>query len=73
AYGGSGRRFDWSLLEHYDGNIPFLLSGGITPDSINDIKQCHHPLYAGIDLNSGFETSPAQKDVEKLKKFILNI
>ena len=68
--GGSGEQFDWSILDEYDGDIPFLLSGGIGPDDAEKVKAFHHPQFAGIDLNSRFETEPGVKDVEKLKKFI---
>ena len=69
-YGGSGKRFDWTLLDAYHGETPFLLSGGLTPDCLGEIKRLRHPLFAGIDLNSGFEISPAFKDVGKLKDLI---
>lgn len=68
--GGSGEQFDWSILDEYDGDIPFLLSGGIGPDDAEKVKAFHHPQFAGIDLNSRFEIEPGVKDVEKLKKFI---
>ena len=71
--GGSGEQFDWSVLEAYDGNIPFLLSGGIGPEDTERVLKYSHPQFAGIDLNSRFEISPAVKDVEKLKKFIQTI
>ena len=71
--GGSGEQFDWSVLETYDGNIPFLLSGGIGPDDAERVLKFNHPQFAGIDLNSRFEISPALKDVEKLKSFIQTI
>ena len=73
GYGGSGTRFDWSLLKFYQGETPFLLSGGLTPDCADDIKQLIHLQFVGIDLNSGFETSPAMKDVVRLKDFIHEI
>ena len=73
AYGGSGQSFDWTLLEAYTGATPFLLSGGIRPDSIGDLFRFTHPRWAGIDLNSGFETAPAQKDVAALSAFIRQI
>lgn len=73
TYGGSGEQFDWSILDAYDGNIPFLLSGGIGPDDAERIKAFHHPQCVGIDLNSRFEISPALKDVEKLREFIKKI
>ena len=70
SYGGSGKQFDWSVLSAYKGQTPFLLSGGINPDSAEALRNFSHPKLAGIDLNSGFETSPGMKDVEKLKTFI---
>lgn len=70
GYGGSGRRFNWSLLAHYQGDIPFLLSGGIGPDDVEDILSFHHPMLKGIDLNSRFELAPAVKDVDLLRGFI---
>lgn len=70
GYGGSGKQFDWSVLTAYKGQTPFLLSGGINPDSVEVIRNFHHPKLAGLDLNSGFETAPGLKDIEKLKTFI---
>ena len=72
-YGGSGKQFDWSVLEAYTGETPFLLSGGLRPESAEAIRRFHHPPLAGIDLNSGFEIEPGLKDVEKLKRFIHDI
>ncbi len=68
--GGSGEHFDWSVLNSYDGDIPFLLSGGIGPDDADRVKAFHHPQFAGIDLNSRFETSPGVKDINLLKEFL---
>lgn len=68
--GGSGRRFDWSVLDHYDLDIPYLLSGGISPDSANEVLAAFSkPHLAGIDLNSRFESAPGIKDSEKLTNF----
>jgi phosphoribosylanthranilate isomerase len=69
-YGGSGSSFDWSLLNQYSGKTKFILSGGIRPDSLEALHQISHPLWAGIDLNSRFETAPAQKDISLLNAFI---
>ena len=71
--GGSGRRFEWSLLDAYSGPLPFLLSGGIGPDDAARIKAFAHPRCIGIDINSRFETSPAVKDVRAVKNFIQEI
>ena len=70
AAGGTGKRFDWSLLDAYDGSLPFILSGGIGPESVAGIAAVSHPKLAGIDLNSRFETAPGVKDVEALARFI---
>ena len=68
--GGSGNQFDWSVLDAYDGDLPFLLSGGIGPDDAERVKAFHHPKCIGIDLNSKFEVEPGLKDVGKLKSFL---
>ena len=71
--GGSGRQFDWQVLEQYDGEVPFLLSGGIGPEDASRLHAFHHPKCIGIDLNSRFEIEPGVKDVEKLKGFLNEI
>ncbi len=68
--GGSGQKFDWSLLNHYDSSLPFLLSGGIGPDDVEDILLVEHPRLCGVDLNSQFELEPGLKNVELLRGFV---
>lgn len=68
--GGSGEQFNWDVLNAYDGKTPFLLSGGIGPEDVERVRNFAHPQFAGIDLNSRFETEPGLKDVESLKTFI---
>lgn len=70
GYGGSGRSFDWQLLSNYQDSVPFLLSGGICPESLPALLRFRHPRWAGIDLNSGFETAPAIKNNTALSTFI---
>lgn len=70
GHGGSGVKYDWALLDSYRGNTPFLLSGGIGEDDVERIKAVSHPQFAGVDLNSRFETAPGVKDVERLRHFI---
>ena len=70
SVGGNGEKFDWSVLANYVGNTPFLLSGGIGPDDAKRVKAFHHSKCIGIDLNSRFESSPALKDIAKLKQFL---
>ena len=37
-YGGSGKQFDWEILRHYRGSIPFLITGGIGKDDAERLK-----------------------------------
>ena len=69
-YGGSGNQFDWTLLNRYTGNTPFLLSGGINQYSAAAIRNFHHPRIAGVDINSRFESSPGLKDIGRIQTFI---
>lgn len=71
--GGNGRQFDWSVLQRYQGRLPFLLSGGIGPDDAQRIRAFQFPGCIGIDLNSRFETEPGVKDVDALRTFIETI
>jgi phosphoribosylanthranilate isomerase len=71
--GGSGIAFDHSILYQYDLGIPFLLSGGISPEHADQIKELRLKQLYGIDINSKFETAPGSKDTEKVKRFIQKI
>lgn len=70
SFGGSGNKFDWTLLNSYEGKLPYFLSGGISIDDIDKIKQQNHPMLYAIDVNSKFELSPGLKDIELLDVFI---
>ncbi|MFV0531107.1 MAG: phosphoribosylanthranilate isomerase [Flavobacteriales bacterium] len=72
-YGGTGKKFNWNLLENYTFEKPFLLSGGITKNEVEAILNLDHPQLAGIDLNSGFEISPGIKNIKDLAFFIHKI
>lgn len=73
-YGGSGKKFDWTILETAEINKPFLLSGGIGVDDVDKVKAFaegkHSTEIFAIDINSKFEISPGVKDMEKVKTFI---
>ena len=71
--GGNGEKFDWTVLDAYTGDTPFLLSGGIGPDDANRVLDFHHNKCIGIDLNSRFESAPGLKDVKVLKPFLQNL
>lgn len=69
-FGGTGKSFNWDVLNNYKGKKKFFLSGGIGPDSVKEIKKFSHPKCVGIDINSKFEYAPGRKDVQLINKFI---
>jgi phosphoribosylanthranilate isomerase len=69
-FGGSGQKFDWQILMQQKLYLPFFLSGGISLDDIEDIKNLEIPGLFALDINSRFEITPGLKDVEKIKNFI---
>ena len=71
--GGSGEQFDWSLIQFYAGELPFLLSGGIGPADAPRICEFRHPHLVGVDINSRFESAPGLKDPDWVKTFIHQI
>jgi phosphoribosylanthranilate isomerase len=68
-YGGNGIKFNWEMLQNYKGEVPFLLSGGITKKDANEIKRINHPKFIGVDVNSGFEIEPGLKNIQDIKEF----
>ena len=66
-HGGSGKTFDWGLLDSYTLEVPFFLSGGISLENLEEVKKIKHPQFYGVDLNSRFETEPGLKDIQKLQ------
>ena len=77
SYGGTGKKFDWNLLQGLSVRKPFFLSGGIEVGDIGKIKEFSKEAVAkdlfSLDVNSKFELSPGIKDMEKLKRFIKEI
>lgn len=71
--GGSGRKFNWSLIDGVNFPADFLLSGGIGTDDATSIAQLHHPQFAGVDLNSRFETTPGIKSATLLHQFMQSL
>lgn len=70
-HGGSGKKFDWSVLETYPFDKGFLLSGGLDEESAAEVLALRQqiPQLQGVDLNSKFEDAPGLKNIEKLKNF----
>jgi phosphoribosylanthranilate isomerase len=74
-HGGTGRKFDHSLLTAYSGSTPWLLSGGLGPEEAPALALFarKNPRCAGFDINSRFETAPGTKDPEAIKQFMKTI
>ncbi len=66
--GGLGRAFDWRLLQSLDPGVPFMLSGGLTPDNV--AMALAVTRAPGVDVSSGVERAPGDKDPELIRAFI---
>jgi phosphoribosylanthranilate isomerase len=65
--GGTGETFSWELVDAHDRRTPIVLSGGITPDNVQEAITATHPF--AVDTASGTEASPGRKDPAKLSAF----
>lgn len=63
AYGGTGEKFDWKVLNENKINKPFFLSGGIGLKDVEKLKTFHHPYFYCADLNSRVEIEAGIKDI----------
>lgn len=71
--GGHGKTFDWEVLQGLDRFMPFMLSGGLTPETVGEAIGTIRGLgltLAGVDVSSGVESAPGVKDVQKIKAFV---
>jgi phosphoribosylanthranilate isomerase len=66
--GGLGRTFDWRLLENLDPGMPFMLSGGLDPGNVGEALRITHA--PGVDVSSGVERAPGEKDPDKIRAFV---
>jgi phosphoribosylanthranilate isomerase len=67
-YGGTGQIAPWHLLAGFDPGVPVILAGGLTPDNVAEAIRTVRP-YA-VDVAGGVESSPGNKDPDKLRRFI---
>jgi phosphoribosylanthranilate isomerase len=66
--GGLGKPFDWHLLEELDLAVPYMLSGGLDPDNVAAALRI--TSAPGVDVSSGVERAPGEKDHDKIRAFI---
>jgi phosphoribosylanthranilate isomerase len=66
--GGLGQPFDWRLLENLDPGVPFMLSGGLDAGNVGEALRITGA--GGVDVSSGVERAPGEKDPEKIRAFI---
>lgn len=67
---GSGKVFDWSLVDQIPSGVRLILAGGLTPENVASAVEYVNPW--GVDVSSGVEASPGRKDALKVKRFIEN-
>ena len=77
AYGGTGEKFNWDILNGLNINKPFFLSGGIGPDDVDELVKFSTTNVAkdlfALDVNSKFEKAPGVKDMQLVQQFIRQI
>ena len=66
--GGNGRPFDWSLTREFRPSVPWLLSGGLDPDTVETAIALSGAR--GVDVSSGVESAPGVKDPAKIRAFV---
>ncbi len=64
--GGTGKKLDWQTLKQFNPGLPWFLAGGLTPDNVLEALALIEP--DGIDLSSGVERSPGDKDLDLVAK-----
>ena len=67
--GGNGEPFDWGILKGLSDQTPFILSGGLSPDTVKEAIASVQPF--GVDVSSGVESIAGVKDNDKIENFIL--
>lgn len=66
--GGLGKAFDWTLLQNLDPGLPFMLSGGLDADNVAEALRITRA--PGVDVSSGVERAPGEKDPDKIRIFV---
>ncbi len=72
-YGGSGEVFNWEILENYQLEKQYFLSGGISLDNLDGLEKIDISRVHALDVNSKFEVRPGLKDIELLQKLKIEL
>lgn len=71
--GGHGRAFDWNILSALPPTLPFMLSGGLSPENVGEAIRAIRGMglaLAGVDVSSGVESAPGVKDLGRIRAFV---
>lgn len=74
--GGHGKVFDWRVLSALPPDLPFMLSGGLTPENVGGAIRTIRDMglnLTGVDVSSGVESAPGVKDLGKIRAFIAEV
>jgi len=69
--GGTGKTFDWSLIDTLALRLPIILAGGLTPENVGEAIRKVRPF--AVDVNSGVEREPGRKDVDRLQELVKQV
>lgn len=69
--GGNGVAFDWDIMDQWPENVPYILSGGLHMDNVADALR--KTGTNAIDVSSGVESEPGQKDINRIEKFLSQV
>ncbi len=69
--GGTGKTLDWNMLQQFSPSCPWFLAGGLTPDNI--VEALNQVKPSGIDLSSGVERAPGDKDLDKVAQLFARL
>ena len=70
AQPGSGESYDWSIFASMPKGVRYVVSGGLTPENVQDAISLTAPY--GVDVSSGVEREPGRKDATKVRRFVQN-
>ncbi len=68
--GGNARSFDWNIVKDFSPDYRWILSGGLNPNNVNQAKKLTNASF--LDVSSGVESSPGNKQIPLIKQFIAN-